>query len=198
MSSTAKNPLVLFALDLETTGLNPAEHEVLSIGCVAFTPRGIILGRYETAVHWKSVTGDPYALHMNAELLKRIATQDPPPPDYDAAVQGLNDFFQVHLPSRGGKPVVVGFRVGVFDVAFLEQSYPWHRFSTRSIDLGTYLMPLMGYDRMVGSAEAHEYFGRGPVAHTALADAEEAAHIYIEARRRYHELGCPRPLQENS
>ena len=79
------------AFDLETTGLYPRRDQILQIGAVAFTPSTEDCEEFSCLVRWDRVSGDPFALQMNASILKRIASgatiQNVEGPDDLAAVE---------------------------------------------------------------------------------------------------------------
>lgn len=64
------------SIDIETTGLNPSTSQVLQIGAVIFdttdkefTP----LATYNKVVYHREIHGEPFAIQMNSEIIKKIA-----------------------------------------------------------------------------------------------------------------------------
>lgn len=183
-----------FALDLETTGTNPQEDQILSIGIVAFelsqNDNPMYYGTFECIIRHEKVTGQPYAMAMNQELLYRIAAaNDGDDPNEISATENtalyeMLKFFEMWQPD--GPVVLVGFNVGSFDLAFLkkrlrEQGYGTEYVCRRTIELGTYLMPVLGTNIPVKSSKAHEFYDLGEVKHDALGDAKNAAIIFNRA-----------------
>ncbi|MFL1454721.1 3'-5' exonuclease [Marinobacter sp. GN3S48] len=103
----ADAPLV--ALDFETTGLNPDEHSIVSIGLVPFSIEGIQLGQGR---HW--VVRPQLPLHQTSITIHGITHTD-----IDKAPD-LSDVLDEILGAMAGRIVVVHFRSierPFFDVA---------------------------------------------------------------------------------
>lgn len=68
------------SIDIETTGLDHQENQTLEIGAVIDdfdNPLPLAdLPRFQTYVRHKKIVGEPYALAMNADILRIIATND--------------------------------------------------------------------------------------------------------------------------
>ena len=103
----ADTPLV--ALDFETTGLNPDEHSIVSIGLVPFTLGGIQIGRGR---HW--VVRPQLPLHQTSITIHGITHTD-----IDQAPD-LGDVLDEILEAMAGRIIVVHYRSierPFFDVA---------------------------------------------------------------------------------
>jgi hypothetical protein len=165
------NKTIFCAIDLETTGLNPHRDQILEIGAALFTMDGVF-ATFETLVKHDRYEGDPFALQMNAALLKELA-------DGGGVAQctAIVDL-QMWLTAHGAvKPYPVGFNVGPFDLQFLSAANAGGLFHHRAIELGTVFRDLDGVPRTSNSV-VKEYLG-GDVAHRALQDALDAAELYI-------------------
>lgn len=70
------------SIDIETTGLEPETCQVLEVGAVYdnWTLPLDKLPRFRRMIRWKTVQGSPFAMSLNANLLKAIATAPTDPP----------------------------------------------------------------------------------------------------------------------
>ncbi|HEX2645846.1 MAG TPA: 3'-5' exonuclease, partial [Candidatus Dormibacteraeota bacterium] len=99
------------ALDLETTGLDPARDRVIEIGAVAFTPDSITSTLEQLVDPGRAVPDTVLRLTgIKPEELKGAASPE-------SALRGLADFL------RGRQPVGHGARL---DVEFLEAAGLWN------------------------------------------------------------------------
>ena len=69
------------SIDIETTGLDSEVHQILEFGAIAaevgsLTPLDKLPTFYRYIVH-ECIIGQPYALQMNANIIKRIALKEP-------------------------------------------------------------------------------------------------------------------------
>ena len=146
----------LVALDLETTGLEPHEHQILRVGMVCFDSNtGESIGTEEFVVRHSTYWGDPYALSMNHEILRRLS--DP------ATGEGVSEMGgciseALHQWGFAKRPIAVGFNVAPFDIAFLKAAGV-DVFSHRAIELGSLLMNMFAKDEPVTSNQAAEHLG---------------------------------------
>lgn len=176
----------LCAFDIETTGTDRDDDRILELGALVFDAEtGDTLGEFERAIHWERLTGDPYALMLNAGLIARIAKGEGTTPLYDS-LQDLWGFLSDNFPHRNEEaPIAVGFNVGSFDLAFLrkaaERSWSGGEFfHHRTVELGSLLMAYTGSPGPVSSKEALPLLGEGrEVAHTALQDCRDARDLYM-------------------
>ena len=173
----------LLAFDLETTGLDTTNHQILEIGAVAFTTEGEILGEFQQLIRHPAIVGDPYAIEMNLGLilgqnseLMRMGTA-PPLSEYFAR-RGFESFLTEHFGEK--PPTPVGFNVAAFDVSMYNRGvYPPKVLGHRCVELGSLLMPVMGYSRPVKSSEAIPALLGKEVGHRALEDAQDAVALYM-------------------
>lgn len=64
------------SIDIETTGLNPSTSQVLQIGAVIFDTSDKIftpIATYNKVVYHREIHGEPFAIQMNSEIIKKIA-----------------------------------------------------------------------------------------------------------------------------
>lgn len=123
----------VFALDVETTGLDVATDQVLEVAVVVDDLQVGVPARpfaelptFRGAIYRTRVTGSPAALAMNAALLERIskrpaATQDTLPvyPSELSLAANLDWFLTSH---RSDQPItVVGFNVWKLDIPILRK-----------------------------------------------------------------------------
>lgn len=154
------------ALDLETTGLDPNEDEIIEVGAVAFDLDGV-LGEYHTLVR-------PYRkLSYHVERLTGIDPDElAVAPHFGSVALELLDFI--------GESAVVGQSVS-FDLAFLARAGIVPRgpvFDT--FDLAQLVLPAAGEFslRSLCSLLGLDF----PVRHRALADAEAARRVFLALR----------------
>jgi len=110
------------SIDTETTGLNPHRHQILEIGAIIadLTRPNEVLDQFHCYVRHPEIVGDPFALQMNHEILKRIATWE------DGYVYHLpnvvyrlfSDFLSKHKNSHG-QIIAAGKNFASFDKQFL-------------------------------------------------------------------------------
>ena len=171
----------IISLDLETTGINPQTDQIIQIGMLCFdTETGETFGEMEHLVRHVRYEGDPFALQMNAKLLRRLADGEGIHKNNLRFV--VSEFLRDHSLI---KPHVVGFNVAPFDLAFLKAA-DIDLFHHRAIELGTLLMSTTDSPLPVTSNEAMKLLGKDrKVAHTALQDCRDARELYLHARRQW-------------
>lgn len=127
------------SIDLETTGLDPAKHQILEIGAAAFDLGHGLVDTFSLFVRHESLSGTAYALAVNYRLIKAIA--DGQGVDLKDALDRFSDWLKGH--EVDGKVVAAGKNFGGFDRLFLECSgFPVGRFHHRSLDPAVlYLLP---------------------------------------------------------
>lgn len=167
----------LIALDLETTGLETGLDQILQVGMLCFDAgTGEVVGEYETLVRSECgrYAGNPFALQMNAGLLKRLADGE------GIERAALRNALHKQLNDWGfyeDRPHAVGFNVAAHDIAFLKQLGK-SLFHHRAIECGTLLMSEFGRHTPMSSKEWCATDGKD-VEHTALADCHMARKVYI-------------------
>ena len=168
------------SIDIETTGLDPATCQILEFGAVLDLCDGRPVHEQPTFHRYilnHRITGDPKALAMNAEIIRRIANLDP---KYKFCAAGdLCEEFYRWLQMYGlliypsDKIVAAGKNFASFDLQFLKALPNWDiPIHHRCIDPGSlYFLPYQ--DAEVPSTKTcMERAGiEGEVAHTAVEDA---------------------------
>lgn len=126
------------ALDIETTGLDPEKHQVLELALVIDdrSQRVIDCPFYRTLVRHETIVGSPFALAMNAELLKQIGRGDGISPL--AMSRGVATWLRSHKADRRVL-TPLGKNVGSFDWQFLKrvEEFPVDLFGHRMLDVGS-------------------------------------------------------------
>jgi DNA polymerase-3 subunit epsilon len=196
---------ILF-LDTETGGLNPARHDLLSVGLVVWEDENIAA---EKEILLKGspgrVTEEAMAVNrIDLERHNRLALSKP------KAVEEIIRFVDEYFEE---KPVIVaGHNVG-FDMAFLRQLFEKQGvsfgkyFSHRHIDTSS-ILQYIGIQRNYSNKEIQSFsssdkafrnFGvhiEPEVRHTALADAAATAQLFTQLIHHNAEP-APAPTPEN-
>ena len=127
------------SIDIETTGLIPRNHQILEFAAVAWADDGPIMEQpyfHRVIKPHGDIIGDPFALAMNMELIKKIAEGEGTP--VGVAMQEFRGWLY-DLGVRTDDPVnVIGQNFGKFDLQFLNKvSWPSCYFSHRIFDLSS-------------------------------------------------------------
>jgi DNA polymerase III epsilon subunit-like protein len=116
----------IFSIDLETTGLDPDLCQILEIGVVVDDyedPKPLEeLPTFHCYVCHTRIKGDPYALQMNSEILRKIAFKKEEDGWFlkpEDAVEELKTFILSHSPD--GPIAVAGKNFANFDLRFLRE-----------------------------------------------------------------------------
>ena len=176
------------ALDLEATGLNPNEHQILQISAIAFDLDGNE-AEFNTFVRWAQYVGQEKALAMNVNTIKKCDAEGY---GITSALLSFSEFLQRQLTKTRNRLLFpVGFNVSAFDVAFLkvaESKAPddikiSKRISHRGIELGTlYLNPKTG-EPATSHLLSRQFFGRDPT-HDALQDCKDAKVLFLQRLKK--------------
>lgn len=122
--------MLVSSIDIETTGLNPQEDQILEIAIIqaAVSDSGVkILDSFHKYVRHNRISGSPVALEMNAKILNREDGEY-----LENIVESLDTFLVA-------KTVPLGKNVAGFDLPFLKHvlgSTITRRFTHRCIDIG--------------------------------------------------------------
>lgn len=188
MKTTPTKPYI--SLDLETTGLNPETHDILSLAMIYDNGKGSpeeqpyihIKIEDESVVSSNQITGSPVALAMNADLLQELygwkeSTEGEILSIVDA-YSAVSNFFREYNIDSDNKIQVAGKNVHGFDLPLLVKyfnrklalnSVMTKFFHHRARDIGSMYADIFGEN--VSLSKINELTGRGPVKHTAYQDA---------------------------
>lgn len=172
------------AADIETTGLDSSYCQVLELGAVIETDwREPVeqLPTFHTYVYHSRIVGEPYALWLNADILKRIADRKKPENAHyqflhpDEVLPALAMFLQSHgLDPK--KTVIGGKNFGSFDLQFLNKLYGYGQqiaFRHRFVDPAMMFWDPRIDDAPPDSKTCMERSGiPGEVKHTAVEDSQ--------------------------
>lgn len=177
--------LGLIGFDIETTGLDPDRHGIISMG----------LYEYTSLQYWTMNPGDveydPKALEVNG-WTEEQARQNPNYSDEAIALNVYNQFLASpdemvdaysHIPEeKKGKLHAVGFNVGSFDLVFLKKYYPKTAglFHYRSLDINSLVLFLS--DWTFGTS----IDWKKEIKEAAIADIEDYSLVAPEDRREHH------------
>lgn len=134
---------MLMSIDLETTGLNPRDHQILEIAAVVLVDKenpyyADSYWKFHRTIRHKQIYGDPVAIVMNTDLIKRSTELY-----YCDEVEAMEQFDdwckEVYEGFYDEKITPVGFNVGSFDMQFLKETgeLDLSRFSHRSLEVGS-------------------------------------------------------------
>jgi oligoribonuclease (3'-5' exoribonuclease) len=191
------------SIDIETTGRDPERHQVLEIGAVYNNQGASVMDcpTFEAIVNPGEIVGTPFALNMNARLLRRIANGEGDPPG--TVMAKLMDWVHVlHGRRRFGidRFHLIGKNVGAFDLQFLKRMPGWEKnyFSHRHLEVGSLFSTREGMDSqsdLYAAMAADSNIEGAP--HEALYDARVSLEL---ARQFWRMMDDPRrrPSWRNS
>lgn len=176
------------SIDIETTGLNPEQHQILEFGAIAadigdHTPFNELPTFHRYIIH-DSIVGQPYALQMNADILKRIALKTPgykycEPKDL---MSEFRDWLSGIGYAANGSLSAAGKNFASFDLQFINKLQPEAhgiRFKHRVLDPAIlYYQP--GDKALPNLKTCKERAGiTGDVTHNALDDALDVVKLIM-------------------
>jgi oligoribonuclease (3'-5' exoribonuclease) len=174
------------SIDIETTGIDPRS-EILQISCVLddLTSPISSLKTLDLPIKYESIAySEPYALGMNAELLKKMMNKDfqtvsPSTACYEL-MEFLGDMYKKNLV--GGKPqkiILAGKNVASFDIPRLRNHIEKYTKTLvkdfdkivhyKTLDVGSLYYDV--FKDNVNLSKINELTGRNAVTHNALDDA---------------------------
>lgn len=130
------------AIDIETTGLDPDQHQILEIGAVIETDWRTpvdALPVFRTLVWHPNIVGSREALYMNAELIAESVECPQPFPGLNDAIYNLGAFLGQHFDRAKESVTIAGKNFAAFDLRFLSRCGEWGRsirHKRRFIDIG--------------------------------------------------------------
>lgn len=130
--------MIYVSIDIETTGLDPINDQVLQIGAIIEDTKNPLpfeeVPKFNQLIRHKRITGSPTALAMNAGLIAKMADSDIGVSHPESAVLDLYEWMLENLGPLPGKfrPVWAGKNVASFDLPFLENISNWNNYFERS------------------------------------------------------------------
>jgi len=179
------------SIDIETTGLNPENCQVLEIGAViddGTTPIEDCL-TFHCYVDHGLILGEPFAVSMHATILRRIATHEEGYTylqPWEVATR-FRDFLKGNgLDPENEKVFVAGKNYAAFDARFLAKLTNWDKHIKphhRILDpAALYWQPETDGVELPDTKTCMERAGiSGEVAHTAVEDAQVVVRLIRQA-----------------
>lgn len=167
------------SIDIETTGLSPEHDQILSIAAVRdradmansgpFFYREVEkLDHLHLVIHHERISGQPFALSMNPDLLRQSANKDSGAVELDQAIASLQDFI-------GKTLIIAGKNFASFDRQFLIRAGA--KLPHRTLDVGP-LYLAWGDERMPSTDVCLRRAGlQAEQSHDALADARDVCRL---------------------
>jgi hypothetical protein len=201
-------PLPYVSIDLETTGLNPETCQILEFGAVFddWTKPINKQPRFHRIIPHKVIVGEPFALQMNAALLKTIATEPAAQralreegvffsqaPNQEAGfctIDGLCEQFGQWLKNSCGwdtsKNITpAGKNFASFDMNFLKPQGFDSFFHRRTLDPAVLYWHPAEDEKLPDTKTCMLRAGLdGEVAHTAVEDALTVVHLIRRGMKR--------------
>jgi len=179
------------SLDIETTGLNPENCQVLEIGAVIDdgTTPAEECPTFHCYVDHGLILGEPFAVSMHQTILRRIATHEEGYTylqPWEVATR-FRDFLKEHgLDSENEKIVVAGKNYASFDARFLSKITSWDKhiqIHHRILDpAALYWQPETDGVELPDTKTCMERADiPGEVAHTAVEDAQVVVRLIRHA-----------------
>jgi oligoribonuclease len=173
-STPPKMPYV--SIDIETTGLDPAICQTLEVGAVVDDWKTPIdrLQRFRRVLLHQAVTGGPYAMALNANVLKQMAN----PQSECCKPEELGEQFAEWIGANGLDPLhlqAAGKNFASFDMQFLYRIPGFAqvvKFRHRVLDPALLFWRPLQDEKLPDSQTCYERAGlESKVAHTAVEDA---------------------------
>jgi hypothetical protein len=139
--------MIYVSIDIETTGLDPETCQILQIGAVIEDTRALKkvedLPRFQCIIEHQSISGSPFALNMNRELLQKIGELERADREDRAEIRKKHNIIPLNLVARSirmwleangingeeSSPVsinVAGKNFASFDKQFLQRLPSWN------------------------------------------------------------------------
>ncbi|MFD1468431.1 hypothetical protein ACFQ48_09360 [Hymenobacter caeli] len=182
------------SLDLETSGSDPARHQVLELAAVVEDtkrPRPLAeLPAFRRLLVHPEIVGTPGALVLNARLLAELADPALGPPAERCTPAEVLPQLRAFLVAEGFRPdprdrvrfILAGKNVAVFDLLFLQQLPGWGtivKSEPATIDPALLYLNWRKDSRLpsMAIAKVRAQFEDTTVAHEALADALDVVRL---------------------
>ena len=176
MSKTPETRKSYISIDVESSGPNPGQYSLLSIGaCTLTEPRQT----FYVEIKPDKETSLSEALAISGLSMETLAADGEEP---QAALQRLTDWLKEIVPD-GEKPLFVAFNAP-FDWMFVNDYFlrylGYNPFGHAALDIKSYYM---GQEHVKWSQTSMKYIsdhldGNGPLSHNALKDAIDQAKIF--------------------
>lgn len=173
------------SIDIETTGLDPEKHQILEFAAVYddwWMHPVCCLPTFHRLIKHETIIGQPYALSMHSELLRKIAlATDAPICTIDELAAEFAEWLNNRWPIEK-RVTVAGKNFAGFDYQFLKQHSFDHFFHHRTLD------PAMLYwqpeDEVLPDLQTcmKRAGFDGLVMHTAMDDAFAVVRLLREAK----------------
>lgn len=178
------------SIDIETTGID-SKSQILQIAAVYDDGVGHIdrLLFIDLPIKHKTIEyAEPYALGMNADLLKNMNNKEFKSYSPSEAANALIEFLRIVKIQCDKKVMLAGKNVAVFDIpkirTFLESDTSKDNFyhlpefndtiDYRSLDIGSLYFDIFG--RNASLSDINKLTGRNAVSHNALDDAYDVVY----------------------
>ena len=113
--------MIVASIDVETSGLDPATSDLLSVGLVIFNTNTTFLApiiTQEWLVDHDHIKGHPIALKINANLIQRISNNE------GTGIQTISRELYCYLEQRNCRLTFAGKNFSSFDNEFLKRHMP--------------------------------------------------------------------------
>lgn len=174
----------IISIDLETTGLDPFNNQIIEVGLVLFDT---ITNERKTAswlIQHEHYTGDAFALAMNKDIFDELKEASKSK-EFIVSYKYLSEYIDLFLKTNNvSLPITVcGKNFSSFDLQFLKQieGFDQNWFHRRVLDIGSlYFNPLID-DSLPSLTECKKRAGLpSKVLHRALDDANDIIDLIIE------------------
>ena len=185
-----------FSIDLECTGLDPDNHQIIEFGAVFEDTETLECNSFERIVMHTEYTGQAYALNMNNRILQVLAGIEKADNKLEyfnknnivSQGQLLNDFYDFIIkcgidPNKDKSVTinVAGKNFASFDALFLKKIPKWSkriRFSQRILDPGILYVNWREDERLPSLSDCKERAGLSTnVTHKAIEDAMDVVEV---------------------
>jgi len=177
-----------FSIDLETTGLDSKNHQILEIGIIYEDPQNQKLfheiPKFRCLVEYENYVGSAYAINMNQNIFKEIieieksGDKDYMVWDIDSAVDRAARFIDAQCVINSDRLIrITGKNFASFDKPFLIKNQFFNKLankvSHRYLDVGSMLFDPKTMDWIPSTEECYKLAGleKQEVSHNALDDA---------------------------
>ncbi|MDB5263679.1 MAG: hypothetical protein JWQ14_2962 [Adhaeribacter sp.] len=187
------------SIDLETTGTNPARHQIIEFGAVIENTNKNTelqnLPRFKRIVKHPEYTGQAFALNLNARIFQELVQPTGAAPVCEALELAgqfkdflLNNGFATDEEKTYVRIIAAGKNFAAFDLAFLNNLPGWRdhiRISQQILDPAMYYINFQDDQKLPSLEECKRRAGfeDASVMHDALADALDVVRLL---RQQYH------------